>query len=319
MSISSPNRLLILGGSGLVGSALKLFYLNSHTFQVFAPSRLELDLYDQSSVLNYFTSVQPTHVVLAAAHVGGIAANLAAPADFILNNLLIQTNVIYAAHLSNVHRFIFLGSNCVYPVGVSSPIKESLLFSGSVEPTNDSFAIAKLSAIKLIYSLRVQHNFPALTLIPSCLYGPRDNFDPLTSHVLPALINRFHYAKVDKLDSVTCWGSGSPRRELLYIDDLIAAIDLFLRLPTSEFLAISPPHYSINIGFGSDHSIYDLAHLVASSVGFRGEITWDNSKPDGVYQKLLDSSYISSLGWSPSTSISDGIESAYDYFLQDNS
>ena len=277
------------------------------------PNRQELDLLDAEAVKAWYEKNKPDVVVLAAAKVGGIYANDTYPADFLLENLKIQTNVIEGAWKAGVRRLLFLGSSCIYPKFAEQPIKEESLLTGSLEPTNEWYAIAKIAGIQLCRALRAEHGFDAISLMPTNLYGPGDNYHPTNSHVMAALLQRFQQAARDQSKSVTCWGSGTPRREFLHVDDLAAAAVHCLK-HWDPAAADAPQHDDgqplewLNVGCGEDISIRNLAELIAQQCDYQGAIHWDTSKPDGTPRKLLDVSRIQSLGWTPSINLSAGIE-----------
>lgn len=268
----------------------------------------ELDLTIQSAVDAFFAAEKPDYVILAAAKVGGIHANNTYPADFITINLQIQTNVITSSYSHGVKKLLFLGSSCIYPKFAPQPIPESALLTGPLEPTNEWYAIAKIAGIKMCQAYRLQFNFDAISGMPTNLYGPHDNFHPENSHVLPALLRRFHEAKVRSDERVVVWGSGKPLREFLNVDDLADAVVFLLE------------NYSglehVNIGSGKEVSIKELAELVKEVVGFKGELIWDSSKPDGTPRKLMDSSMLQSLGWQPKISLRDGLVDTYKWYLE---
>jgi len=267
-------------------------------------------------VAEWYEAQRPDVVVLAAAKVGGIGANAAAPADFLLENLKIELNVIENAWRSGVRRLCFLGSSCIYPKFAEQPIREEALLTGALEPTNDAYAIAKISGIELCRALRRQHGFDAFSLMPTNLYGPGDNYHPEHSHVLPALIRRFHEAKQGGAERVTCWGSGTPRREFLHVDDMAAACLHVMDLDADTYQAQTDPRLShINVGTGTDVTIAELAELVRDVVGFTGEIRFDRSKPDGAPRKLLDVSRLAGLGWTATIPLREGLAQAYDWYL----
>jgi len=263
----------------------------------------ELDLRDQAAVNAFFAAEQPAYVVLAAAKVGGIHANNSYPAEFIRDNLQIEVNVIEAARAHGVKKLCFLGSSCIYPRMAPQPIPEDALLTGPLEPTNEWYAIAKIAGLKLCQAYRRQYGFDAIVLMPTNLYGPGDNYHPENSHVLPALLRRFHEAKVAGSPEVVVWGSGSPRREFLHADDLSAAVVHLMEVYSDE----AP----VNVGCGEDLSIRELAELIAEVVGYRGRVTWDTSKPDGTPRKLLDVSRIRTLGWEPRIPLREGIAATY--------
>jgi GDP-L-fucose synthase len=266
----------------------------------------ELDLTDQAEVRKFFESSRPNAVVMAAARVGGIYANNNRPAAFIRDNLLIQDNVIDAAYRSGTAKLVFLGSSCVYPKMAPQPIKEEYLLTGPLETTNEWYAIAKIAGLKMCQAYRREFGFNAISLMPTNLYGPGDNFDLQNSHVLPALIRRFHDAKLRGDDKVTVWGTGTPRREFLHVDDLAEAVIFMIRNYDSEDI--------VNVGWGEDVTIRELAEIVMSVVGFNGEIVFDSSKPDGTPRKLLDVSRLNRLGWRPRIALKTGIASTYAWF-----
>lgn len=270
-------------------------------------SRSELDLINQSAVNKFFEAQQPDVVVFAAARVGGIHANNTYPAEFIYDNLMMATNAIQAAHQHGTQRFLFLGSTCIYPRMSPQPIAETSLLTSELEPTNEAYAIAKIAGLKLCQYYRQQYGDLFHSAMPTNLYGPGDNYHPDNSHVLPALIRRFHEAKQANADSVTIWGSGSPMREFLHVDDLAAGI--------CHLLTLKNPPDLVNIGSGQEISILNLARLVAETIGFEGQITTDPSKPDGTPRKLSDISRIKATGWEPKIGLSDGLKTAYDSFL----
>jgi GDP-L-fucose synthase len=275
-----------------------------------------LDLLDQSAVRFFFERVRPEIVVLAAAKVGGILANVTYPADFIYQNLTIQSNIIHWSHMYGVKRLLFLGSACIFPKLAPQPIKEEHLLTGPLEPTNDAYALAKIAGIKMCESYNKQFGTNYLSVMPTNLYGPGDNFDLEDSHVLPALIRKFHEAKESGTENVTVWGTGSPRREFLYVDDMADGCAHLLGLPDAEYneLVENLAPCLINLGIGKDITIMDLAVLVKGIVGFEGEIVFDISKPDGMPQKLLDISRMDGLGWQAKTSLKDGIQSTYEWY-----
>jgi GDP-L-fucose synthase len=296
----------VAGHRGLVGSALvRALNLRGHT-HLLLRTRGELDLTNQAAVRGFFDAERPDVVILAAARVGGIYANNSRPALFIRDNLLIQDNVIDAAYRAGSAKFVFLGSSCIYPKLAPQPIKEEYMLTGPLEPTNEPYAIAKIAGVKMCQAYRQEFGFNAISLMPTNLYGPGDNFDLQNAHVLPSLIRRFHEAKVRGDDSVTVWGTGSPRREFLHVDDLADAILFLLQTYDAEPL--------VNVGWGDDVTIRELAELVASVVGFSGRLVFDSTKPDGTPRKLLDVSRLTSLGWQPRIPLHQGIERTYAWF-----
>ena len=301
--ITTNDKIFVAGHRGMAGSAIcRAFHQKGYTNLITA-TRAELDLEDCFAVQRWFAQHQPTVVVLAAAKVGGIQANNSLPADFLLDNLKIQTNVIEVAWRSGVRRLLFLGSSCIYPKFAEQPICEEALLSGALEPTNEWYAIAKITGLKLCEALRRQHSFDAFSLMPTNLYGPGDNYHSKNSHVLPALIRRFHEAAETNSPSVTCWGTGTPLREFLHVDDLGQACVFALECWQPELEA---PSFLI-VGTGIDLSIRELAYAVADATNFRGQILWDASKPDGTPKKQLDVSKLSKLGWNAQISLEEGL------------
>jgi len=304
------SKIYIAGHTGLVGSAI-LRCLQSQGYKNFIlRTHQELDLEIQRDVEDFFEKEQPEYVFLAAAKVGGIYANNTYPADFIYNNLIIQTNVLHSAYLHGVRKLLFLGSSCIYPRLAPQPMKEEYLLTGPLEPTNEPYAIAKIAGIKMCQSYNRQYGTNFISVLPTNLYGPNDNYDPMNSHVLPALIRRFHEAKIQGLPSVEVWGTGSPRREFMYSLDMAdACIFLIENYISGEI---------INIGTGEDITIRELVSLISEVVGYKGEIRWDTSKPGGTPQKLLDVSRLHSLGWKPKTSLKDGLRFTCQDFLKNH-
>lgn len=296
-------RIFVAGHRGLVGSAVAR-RLTADGYQVLTRTRTELDLRDAGSTARYLGETRPDAVVLAAAKVGGIMANSTFPVQFIEENLQIQLSVIAGAHAAGVGRLLFLGSSCIYPKLAPQPISEDSLLTGALEPTNQAYALAKIAGIVQIQSYRQQYGAAYISAMPTNLYGPGDNFDLETSHVLPALIRRFHEARAAGRDEVVLWGSGTPRREFLHVDDLASACALLLRSYDGD----AP----VNVGCGADLTIRELAATVAEVTGFEGRIGWDTSKPDGTPRKLLDITRLSSLGWKPGVALRDGIAATYD-------
>lgn len=301
--------IFVSGHNGMVGSAVCRKLEATGGFRILTADRAELDLSDQSAVDQFFQQYQPQFVVFAAAKVGGIHANSTYPADFIYQNLAMATHAVHAAWKNGTQRFLFLGSTCIYPRMAPQPIAEDSLLTSPLEPTNEAYALAKIAGVKLCQFYRQQYGCLFHSAMPTNLYGPGDNYHPENSHVLPALIRRFHEAKESKASHVTIWGTGSPLREFLHVEDLADGIVHLLGLP-------SPPDL-VNIGSGSEISIKDLAILVAKVVGFEGQIRTDPSKPDGTPRKLSDISLIKATGWSPKIRLSDGLNSAYASFLKE--
>ena len=317
-NISLNEKIFLAGSSGMVGSSLykalkKNGFGNKNLGgKIFTPTRNDLNLLSKVDLNNWFEKNNPSIVIIAAAKVGGIYSNYKNPADFLLENLKIQTNIIETSWRSNVKRLIFLGSSCIYPKLSKQPIKEEYLLEGQLEQTNEYYALAKIAGIKLCEALNIQYKFDAITLMPTNLYGPGDNYDLVNSHVMPALIKKFCDAVKNNSNSVTCWGSGSPLREFLHVDDLSEALIFCLKNwdPNKEN---SPkknngnPLYYLNIGTGKEISIKELAYKIAKLTDFNGDILWDNSKPDGTPQKRLDVQRINNLGWTYKITLDDGI------------
>ena len=296
----------VAGHRGLVGSAIVRRLQAAGFDRLLLPARAELDLRNQAAVEQFFAAHRPQFVIVAAARVGGILANDTYPADFLRDNLQIEVNVIDAAYRHGTRKLLFLGSSCVYPKHAPQPMPESCLLSGPLEPTNEWYAIAKIAGLKMCQAYRRQYGFDAICAMPTNLYGPSDNFDPRQSHVLPALIRRFHEAKLRGDPAVVIWGTGTPRREFLHVDDLADACLFLMRHYAGEEL--------INVGWGEDISIRELAQLVADVVGFTGTLQFDHSKPDGTPRKLLDVSRLRSLGWEPRVRLAAGIAATYEWF-----
>ena len=311
--ITPADRIFVAGHRGMAGSAICRALERAGYHQLLTASRTELDLLDGSAVEAWFAKHQPTVVVLAAAKVGGIQANNSYPADLLLENLKIQTNVIETAWRSGVRRLLFLGSSCIYPKFAEQPIREEALLTGALEPTNEWYAIAKIAGIKLCEALCIQHGFDAISLMPTNLYGPGDNYHPENSHVLPALIRRFHEATEANAPSVSCWGTGSPLREFLHVDDLGEACVFAL-----EHWSPAPGELSyLNVGTGMDLSIRELAEAVATATGYEGAIEWDSSKPDGTPKKQLDVSRLAALGWRARIPLAEGLKSTVALFREE--
>ena len=305
------SKIFVAGGqSGLVGTAIVRHLKESGYIDIIIKTRKQLDLLNQKQVEKFFNREKPEYVFLAAAKVGGILANKTQKADFIYENLTIQNNVIFSAWKFKVKKLLFLGSSCIYPKFSPQPIKEEYLLTGKLEETNDAYAIAKIAGIKLCQSFNEQYKTNFISVMPTNLFGPNDNFDLETSHVVPALIRKFHEAKSGKKKKVILWGSGNAYREFLYVDDLAyACIFLMQKYNDSE---------TINIGKGKDITIHALAQLVKKIVGFKGRINWDRSKPDGTPRKKLDISKLQKLGWKPQTSLTEGIKITYRWYLENH-
>jgi GDP-L-fucose synthase len=315
-------KIYVAGHRGMVGSAIfrQLLLQGIAPSQIITRTHAELDLTNQLAVRQFFELEKPTQVYMAAAKVGGIHANNTYPADFIYDNLLVQVNVIDAAFKNGVLKLLFLGSSCIYPRLAPQPMREDALLTGQLEPTNEPYAIAKIAGIKLCESYNrqygVSHGVDYRSVMPTNLYGPGDNYHPENSHVIPALIRRFHEAKLTNASSVSIWGTGTPRREFLYVEDLAAACVHVMHLPKALYDAHTTPMQShINVGFGNDISIHELALVVSRTVGFQGQIQFDTSKPDGAPRKLMDSSLLNTLSWKATTGLEQGLQLAYQDFL----
>jgi GDP-L-fucose synthase len=306
--VSRQTRIFIAGHRGLVGSALWRHFTAQGFHHLIGRTSKGLDLRDADATAAFFAEARPKVVINAAAVVGGIAANARRPADFFSDNLRIQVNLLDSAATSGVERFLFLGSSCIYPKFAERPIAENALHTGPLEETNEGFAMAKLAGAAHVAAIRRQHGLPYICAMPTNLYGPGDNFNPANSHVLPAMIRRFHEAVRNESSQVTCWGSGRPRREFLYVDDFADACHFLLNSYDDD--------RPINVGIGTDLSIAELANLIADIVGYRGEICWDSDKPDGTYQKLLDVRRLKELGWEAKTELAEGLGMTYEWFLQ---
>ena len=306
LNMNKGSCIYVAGHTGLVGAAILRALEKQGFSQLITRRHADLDLAEQAEVRAFFSAERPEYVFLAAAKVGGIYANDTQPADFIRDNLLIQTHVIDAAYRSGVKKLLFLGSSCIYPKLSPQPIKEESLLTGSLEATNEWYAIAKIAGIKQCQAYRRQYGFNAISLMPTNLYGPGDNFDLETSHVVPALIRKFHEAKTAAKDVVSVWGTGNPRREFLHVDDLADAAIFLMGCYESEEI--------INVGVGKDISIRELAGLIAAVVGFEGMLKFDTEKPDGAPQKLLDISRLAAEGWTPRISLQQGLANTYEWY-----
>jgi GDP-L-fucose synthase len=306
--ISQDAPIFVAGHRGLVGSAVVRALAAQGFRNLLMRSHAELDLTDQLEVRRFFNETQPQAVIMAAARVGGIHANNSRPAEFIRDNLLIQDNVIDAAYRAGVGKFVFLGSSCIYPKLAPQPIKEEYLLTGPLEPTNEWYAIAKIAGVKMCQAFRREYGFRAISLMPTNLYGPGDNFDLQNSHVLPALIRKIHEAKLRGDAEVTVWGTGTPRREFLHVDDLADAVLYLMRTYDDEAI--------VNIGWGEDVTIRELAELIVSVIDYKGRLSFDTSKPDGTPRKLLDVGRLQGLGWTPRITLRRGIEQTYGWFRE---
>jgi GDP-L-fucose synthase len=319
-AISTLARIYVAGHRGLVGSALVRTLQNKGYRNLILRTHSELDLAEGSAVARFFASERPEYVLIAAARVGGILANSTYPADFIRENLAIQGNIIQHSCTASVKRLLFLGSSCIYPRLAPQPIKEEYLLSGPLEPTNRPYAVAKIAGIEMCWSYNRQYGTRYLAAMPTNLYGPGDNYDLNTSHVIPAIIRKIAEAHEQVHNSVTLWGTGTPRREFLYSEDLADACLFLLNLPDAQFLPVANSQHEpplVNVGWGEDVSIRELAAMIADVVGFKGTIAFDPSKPDGTPRKLLDVSRLTRLGWKPSVSLRNGLELAYGAFRRE--
>ena len=314
--MNTQPRIYVAGHNGLVGSAIvRTLRAQGHT-DIVTRSHRELELTDQAQVRAFFRAERIDQVYLAAARVGGIHANNTYPAEFIYDNMMVQANVVHEAWRNGVHKLLFLGSSCIYPRLATQPIKEEYLMSGMLEPTNEPYAMAKIAGIKLCESYNRQYGTDYRSVMPTNLYGPGDNYHPENSHVIPALMRRFHEARVGDAPEVVIWGSGTPMREFLYVDDMAAASVYVMNLDQAAYAASTDAmHSHINVGTGEDVTIADLARLVGEVVGYRGRIRFDTSKPDGTPRKLLDVSKLKHLGWQAGTPLPEGLQLAYDAFL----
>jgi len=320
--INSKDKIYIAGHNGMVGSAIvrQLQTKLNNTAQLITRTHQELDLTNQQQVDNFIAGERPNQIYLAAAKVGGIHANNIYPADFIYQNLMIQANIIHAAHKNNIQKLLFLGSSCIYPKSAKQPMKEETLLTGVLEPTNEPYAIAKIAGIKLCESYNRQYSRDYRSVMPTNLYGPGDNYHPKNSHVIPALIRKFHEAKSDNASKVTIWGSGKPKREFLYVDDMASACVYVMNLDKEVYQQqVKPMQSHINVGTGQDLTIKQLAEGMAKVIGFKGKIEFDISKSDGTKRKLMDSTRLNSLGWRPKIDLEQGIKQTYkDYCINSN-
>lgn len=317
MLMNKDAKIFVAGHRGLAGSAIVRELKAQGYCNLLLKNRDECDLTDRQAVKTLFEKEKPDYVFLAAAKVGGILANSTYPADFIRENLLIQNNVIEAAYHSKVKRLLFLGSSCIYPKNCPQPIKEEYLLTGELEATNRPYAIAKIAGIEMCWAYNRQYGTQYIAAMPTNLYGPNDNFDLQTSHVLPALIRKIHEAKVTGAKSITAWGTGMPRREFLYVDDLANACVFLMNLPNAQYQTLlhedKPP--IINVGCGEDISIKELVELIKEVIGYQGKVIWDTSKPDGTMRKVLEIGQLPNLGWQPKVALKSGIAQAYQAFL----
>jgi GDP-L-fucose synthase len=318
--MKSQPKIYVAGHRGMVGSAIvRALRAGGHDRFVMR-THAELDLTDQRGVMNLFATEKPDQVYIAAARVGGIHANNTYPAEFIYSNLMVQANVIHAAYTHGVRKLLFLGSSCIYPRLAPQPMREEALLTGTLEPTNEPYALAKIAGIKLCESYNRQYGTDYRSVMPTNLYGPGDNYHPENSHVVPAMLRRFHEAKLAGTPSVAVWGTGTPRREFLYVDDMAAACVRVMEMDAAKWEAnTSPMQRLLNVGYGSDVSIAELAHAVAKAVGYEGKITFDTSRPDGAPRKLIDSSRLHALGWQPKVGLEQGLALAYADFAEHTS
>ena len=301
-------KIFVAGHRGMVGSALVRALDKKGGYQILTRTRADLDLTDPKAVAGWFEKEKPDHVIDAAARVGGILENAKRPVEFLLDNLRMQNNLMESAFGSGCKKFLFLGSSCIYPKHAEQPIREDSLLSGPLEPTNDAYALAKIAGVRLAQAYRDEYGKSAISAMPTNLYGPGDNFDPESSHALPGMITKFHRAKVKGEKEVVLWGTGSPRREWLYVEDLAAGLLMLLEQYDGREI--------VNVGVGEDSTISELAENVKRAVGFGGKIRWDTNKPDGTPRKLLDVTKIRGMGWKPKVSMEEGIGLAYDWFLK---
>ena len=316
MKIEINQKIYVAGHRGMLGSAIMRHLISAGYSNLVTKSREELDLTSQVAVENFFSLEKPDIVYLAAARVGGIHANNTYPAEFVYENLMIEANVIHQAYKNNVKKLLFLGSSCIYPKLAVQPMVESALLTGKLEPTNEPYAIAKIAGIKLCGSYNRQYGLDFRSVMPTNLYGTGDNYHPEDSHVIPGLIRRFHEAKLQNKDSVIIWGTGRPLREFLNVDDLAEACLFIMNLAKEKYESITDVMENhINIGFGRDITIFDLAKLIAKTIGFEGKIIFDKDRPDGAPRKLMDSSKLRHLGWQPKIDLEMGLQKAYSEFL----
>jgi GDP-L-fucose synthase len=315
VAINKKSKIYVAGHSGMVGSAIVKRLMMDGFENLILRTRQELDLINQKNVFNFFKNNKPEYVIISAAKVGGIEANNKFRAEFLYENLMIQTNLIHCAYLSGVKKLLFLGSSCIYPRNCTQPIKEEYLLTGELEQTNEPYAIAKIAGIKMCENYYRQYGCNFISAMPTNLYGPGDNFDLNNSHVIPALLRKFHEAKINNSPSVEAWGTGTPKREFLYVDDLADACILLLKnLEASKLEKNGITH--INVGNGIDQTIQELAYIIRDVVGFEGQVIFDKTKPNGVPEKLLDITVLSNMGWKPTKSLKDGLEKTYSWIKE---
>lgn len=313
----SKKKIYVAGHKGMVGSAICRQLISKNDIEIITASRSKLNLLSQKDVQDFVLSKKPDAIIIAAARVGGIKANNDYPADFIYENLQIQNNLIHSAHLADIQNLLFLGSSCIYPKHAEQPMKENMLLTGKLEPTNEPYAIAKIAGIKMCESYNIQYGRDYRSVMPTNLYGPGDNFHPDNSHVLPGLIVRFHEAKIRGDSEVIVWGSGKPKREFLHVDDMAAASIFIMNLPKNKYMSCTNPSQShINVGSGNDISIRELAEILSNVIGFKGKLIFDSSKPDGTPRKLMNISLLNQLGWNQSIELKHGLINTYNWFLE---
>jgi len=318
MALGTTKKIFLAGHAGMVGSAFYRALATNPEVKIFTATKLECNLSNQSQVNQLFKSQNFDQVILAAAKVGGIYANSIYPADFIYQNLIIQANVINAAHLNNINDLLFLGSSCIYPKHAAQPIQESSLLSGSLESTNEPYAIAKIAGIKLCESYNRQYGRDYRSIMPTNLYGPNDNYHPENSHVIPALINKFHLAKIENRSTVSIWGNGEAHRDFMHVDDLVNAALFIMSISYTEYQKLIQPDCShINISSGSERTIAETAQLISTIIGFRGSIEFDHLKPDGTMRKMMSASILTELGWRPKIDFISGLQNTYESYLQE--
>ena len=321
LSLSLESKIYVAGHRGMVGSAIVRQLEEQGYTNIIVRTRAELDLVNQQAVADFFSQEKPDAVFLAAAKVGGIHANNTFPAEFIYENMMMEANIVHQAYSNGVKKLLFLGSSCIYPKLAQQPMQETALLTGTLEQTNEPYAIAKIAGIKLCESYNRQYDVDYRSVMPTNLYGPNDNFHPENSHVIPAMLRRFHEAVLSNAETVVVWGSGKPMREFLYVDDMAAASIYVMNLDSETYQTHTQPMLShINVGTGLDCTIRELAETIAKVTGFKGQLEFDSTKPDGAPRKLMDVSRLKSLGWSASVSLEEGLKRSYQWFLdnQDN-